>query len=79
MVPENDSRKSFFSIEWPYIYSLNIDDAVEGNCQYTGKILPFRNVNEDFYDREKCIIKLHGDIEELLKYNDAYKVFTTQE
>ena len=79
ILPDEDVRKKFFDIDWPYIYSLNIDDMVEVNSVYKGKILPSRKVNEDFFNSEKCIIKLHGDIEELLKYDDAVKIFTTQE
>lgn len=31
---DDDVRLLFFDIEWPYIYSLNIDDAIENTSKY---------------------------------------------
>lgn len=74
-----DYRQKFFKINWPYIYSLNIDDAIENSTPYTEVILPCRKVKEDAFNKHKCLIKLHGDIREILKYHDAHKVFAGKE
>ncbi len=76
---KDDVRKSFFDIGWPYIYSLNVDDVIENSTDYDCVILPNRDFNEDIFDEKKCVIKLHGDVKDLLKYNDSSKVFTAKE
>lgn len=75
----NDIRMKFFNVDWPYIYSLNIDDAIEASTSYKEVILPCRAIREEIFSERKCIIKLHGDISEIIKYADAQKVFSKQE
>lgn len=75
----NDYRSKFFQIGWPYIYSLNIDDAIENSSCYRQIILPAKTVNEDVFNEYKCLVKLHGDIAEITTYEDALKVFSTTE
>ena len=74
-----DKRKSFFDIKWPYIYSLNIDDAVENSTVFKNVILPNREFREDIFDDGNCLIKLHGDIKEIVTYKDSNKVLTSKE
>lgn len=76
---KNDIRKNFFDINWPYIYSLNIDDAIERSSKYKTIILPKREFREEIFEERKCLIKLHGDIEEIVKYKDGSKIFTSRE
>lgn len=76
---ENDFRKRFFDIGWPYIYSLNIDDAIENTSEYKRIILPNRDFYEQILDEEKCIIKMHGDIREIVTYKKSDKIFTSKE
>lgn len=73
-----DVRRLFFDIEWPYIYSLNIDDTIERSTCYSNIILPKRELRSNFIEN-KCLIKLHGDIKELIKYKDASKIFSSKE
>lgn len=75
----NDVRSDFFKIGWPYIYSLNIDDAIENSTDFNTSILPRRIVRDNIFNDGKCLVKLHGDIKEIVKYKDASKVFTSQE
>lgn len=75
----NDERKKFFNIKWPYIYSLNIDDAVENSTVFKKIILPNREFREDIFNDGNCLIKLHGDIKEIIIYKDSAKVFTAKE
>ena len=74
-----DYRKQFLDIDWPYIYSLNIDDAIENSSVYSKVILPNREFRSELLNEEKCVIKLHGDVNELVTYKVADKVFSSKE
>lgn len=76
---EYDRRKSFFDIKWAYVYSLNIDDVIENSTKYKDVILPNRRLESETFADDYCLIKLHGDIGEIIKYRDSYKVFTSKE
>lgn len=75
----DDLRKSFLSINWPYIYTLNIDDGIENNSAYSFIIYSNRQVWNDAFSRRKCVIKLHGDVAEMLAYADSHSEIFTQE
>ena len=49
---KDDKRLNFFKIGWPYIYSLNIDDAIEKSTDYTTTVLPNREFNEDIFEKQ---------------------------
>lgn len=76
---QDDIRTLFFNIDWPYIYSLNIDDAIENTSQYKRIIVPNREFNDEIFNDEKCLIKLHGDIGEIVTYKKGEKIFTSKE
>ena len=42
----NEPRISFKKIEWPYIYTLNIDDGIEENSRFKQVISAFHNIDE---------------------------------
>lgn len=69
-----DMRRKFFEIQWPYIYSLNIDDAIENSSQYNTIILPNREFRDDLFTEERCLIKLHGDIREIVALDEEISV-----
>lgn len=64
-------KKNLLSLQWPYIYTLNIDDAIERNSAFRTVIYSNRRVRKDIFDDNKCVIKLHGDITEMLSYEDT--------
>lgn len=66
-----ERKKNFLSIAWPYVYTLNIDDGIERNSEYTQIIYANRKMRKSIFDEEKCLIKLHGDITEMLSYEDS--------
>lgn len=76
---QDDVRRCLFEIDWPYIYSLNIDDAIEHSSNYKKIILPNRELRDETFVEEKCLVKLHGDISELTGYIDGSKIFTSKE
>ncbi len=72
-------KKLLLSVKWPYVYTLNIDDSIEHNSKYNCVILPHREINNKIFEEKKCVIKLHGDANEILKFKDGYKVFSSKE
>lgn len=64
-------KKNFLKIDWPYIYTLNIDDAIENNSEFKTVLYANRDIRNSFFEQEKCVIKLHGDIKDILKYEDS--------
>lgn len=75
----NEAKQDFLSINWPYIYTLNIDDGIENNSKYNFIIYANRKVHEGVFTGKKCIIKLHGDVSEMLTYSDSHSEVFTQE
>lgn len=76
----DDNRKKFFQIGWPYIYTLNIDDAIENNSNYNFVIISNREVYDEIYSKHSCVIKLHGDIKDIITYGDSNcRVFSSKE
>jgi len=69
---DDDIRRSFFDIKWSYIYSLNIDDAIERSTNYATLILPNRDFRDELFNEEPCLIKLHGDIKDILSVQLAF-------
>lgn len=74
-----DKKKDFLSLPWSYIYTLNIDDGIEKNSDYCRVIYANRQVNDHIFDSEKCVIKLHGDVYDMLSYADSHSEVFTQE
>lgn len=64
----------FLSINWPYIYTLNIDDAIERNSEYI-PVGPNREFDEEFESYEKRVYKLHGDVQEIISLKDGDRCY----
>lgn len=75
-----EHKKQLLEINWPYVYTLNLDDAIERNTEYNHVIYSNRPVKETIFDIKKCVIKLHGDINDFISYSDSNcKIFTNRE
>ena len=57
------SKKRFLSISWPYIYTLNIDDAIERVIEGV-RVLPYKAFAR--HPGSRYVYKLHGDAEDVL-------------
>lgn len=70
-------KKSFLKINWPYIYTFNVDDAIEKNSSYSTVLAPMRQFFSKTFEDRRCVIKLHGDADEMTKYlnGDNFSVF----
>lgn len=73
------NRKEFLKIDWPYLYTLNIDDAIEKNSVYNTVFYSNRKPRTSEFDSAKCLIKLHGDVHDMTKYADSECEIFTQE
>lgn len=68
-------KKDFLNIDWMYIYTLNVDDAIEKNSKYTEVINIKHDVSDDIFDEKDCVIKLHGDANYCVKYSEDELIF----
>lgn len=75
----HDTKKRFLNINWRYIYTLNIDDAVENNSMFKHIISIYENVDDNIYDTKQCVIKLHGDVNDYLTYKDKKMILSHDE
>ncbi|UEG53339.1 SIR2 family protein [Mucilaginibacter daejeonensis] len=58
-------REEFINLSWPFIYTLNIDDAIERNSKYRA-ILPNVPLTKKYLS--EVIFKLHGDAIDEISY-----------
>ncbi|EKE05982.1 MAG: hypothetical protein ACD_19C00134G0003 [uncultured bacterium] len=70
-------KRNFLNIGWPYIYTLNVDDAIEKNSGYN-PVLPYRSLSP-FVNELRCVFKMHGDVLEELKYDEMPNIIFSQE
>lgn len=60
---QSKAKKDFLNIDWPYIYTLNIDDAIENSIDAI-KVLPYKDFHT--FKGRRYVYKLHGDAEDVL-------------
>lgn len=72
-------RKKIFQINWSYVYSLNIDDAIETETKFDFPIICNKPVEDEVFGNGRCVIKLHGSITEYLKYKDECIIFSSKQ
>lgn len=72
-------RKKLFQINWSYVYSLNIDDAIETETKYDFPITCNKPIEDEVFGNGRCVIKLHGSITEYLKYKDECIIFSSNQ
>lgn len=57
------AKLRFLKINWPYIYTLNIDDAIERAIDGV-KVLPYKAFSR--HTERRYVYKIHGDAEDVL-------------
>lgn len=65
-----ENKRRFLNLVWPYVYTLNTDDGIERNSKYSTVVYSNRQVSKSIFDERKCVIKLHGDVSDMLTYMD---------
>ena len=58
---------------------MNIDDGIENGSDFSYIVYANRRFNEKVFDDKKCVIKLHGDVSDMLTYCDSTSEIFTQE
>lgn len=64
----SEAKKSFLHWGWDYIYTLNIDDAIEKELKAI-KVLPFSEFSQ--HQSSQFVYKLHGDAGDAVAAKDA--------
>lgn len=59
----DESKLKFLAVDWPYIYTLNIDDGIERAIDGV-KILPYKEFSR--YNERRYVYKLHGDADDVM-------------
>lgn len=59
----DEAKLRFLAINWPYIYTLNIDDGIERAIDGV-KVLPYKPFSR--HPGRRYVYKLHGDAEDVL-------------
>jgi len=65
-----DYKRQFLQSGWQYIYTLNYDDMIERVLDNYEIITPYKKLNARWLRDKGCVIKLHGDVRELLRTGD---------
>ncbi|WP_321413245.1 SIR2 family protein [uncultured Desulfobacter sp.] len=73
----DSTKKQFLKINWPYLYTLNIDDAIENHSKFE-PVLPYKKLSDQLNDLN-CVFKMHGDVKEELKYDQLPNVIFSKE
>ena len=71
----DDLKSSFINdIDWPYLYTLNVDDAIERNSNYI-TVLPYEKSLSENSKLCPTLFKLHGDINYELRHDESRLIF----
>ena len=65
----SEIKKNFLNIDWPYVYTINIDDGIEKNSNFE-KVLPYKKLNNKQINNMKTVFKMHGDVYEEIFYGE---------
>lgn len=67
-----DYSANFLKINWKYIYTFNIDTAIEDNSKFKNVILPNKQGDDkNISHLNNCIFKVHGDVIDYCKYAES--------
>lgn len=71
---------AFLNLPWNYVYTLNIDDAIERNSDFA-VVEPNRKLENNVKDYGRLVFKMHGDAKNMiiLKEEDEFSVFDTDQ
>ncbi|MFQ2060545.1 SIR2 family protein [Aeromonas veronii] len=71
----DDEKKRFINdIKWPYIYTLNVDDAIEKSSSYN-VVLPYDMALSHDSKNHQTLYKIHGDVNYELRHETSRLIF----
>ena len=70
-------HRSFLQFNWPYAYTLNVDDGIERTGEFK-EVLPYKHLNRPGTSR-KLLYKLHGDAFTEITYTEESIVFSSDQ
>ena len=71
VILDDKDKIKLLNQNWDYIYTLNIDDAIERNSSFSQVVYANRCIYDDILSKAPSVIKLHGDVDDLVKYKDS--------
>ncbi len=68
----SSTRREFLKFDWPYAYTLNVDDGIEQTKEFK-EVLPYKSLKRPNTGR-KLLYKLHGDAFTEITYKDEESI-----
>lgn len=70
------AKIDFLHLDWPHIFSFNIDDGIERINRHLQLLKPNRKTSLEYIFSHRCLFKIHGDITEYSATDDEKLIFT---
>ena len=73
---KDQSKINLLHLDWPHVFSFNIDDGIERVNRSLHPLKPNRRTSLEYISSHRCLFKIHGDITEYSATDDEKLIFT---